>query len=313
MHSFGNIFNPLSTPADETFRLSLLMLAICAAIFVTVAALLTYSIVRFRRRPGQPDREPPQVYGSNQIEIAWTVLPILIVFVLTMATVRVIFAIQGKAPAGALPVTVVGHQWWWEFRYPSLGIVTANELHVPVSGQNSPGISFLRLESADVAHSFWIPQLAGKTDVIPNRVNYMWIQPTVTGIFLGNCAEFCGTQHAGMLLRAVVQTPAEFADWASSQKQNAQVAATGSALFLSLACVDCHTIRGTSAAGTFGPDLTHLASRQTLAAGVMPNTPKNLRSWLQDPDSWKPGSLMPNMQLTGPQLDQLTAYLEQLK
>lgn len=176
-HSVGNIFKPQATPAESVYHLSLLVLTVCAAIFLVVGGLLTFTIVRFRRK--KDDRqEPAQIYGSNHIEIAWTVIPILIVFVLTMATARVVVAIQTKsAPKDALQVTVIGHQWWWEFRYPGLGIVNANEMHVPLSSRAKPVLTFLELQSADVAHSFWVPQLSGKTDLIPNRTNTMWIDP----------------------------------------------------------------------------------------------------------------------------------------
>jgi cytochrome c oxidase subunit 2 len=316
VQSVADIFQPKATPAESVYHLSLLVLAVCAAIFVVVAGVLTYTLVRFRRRGGDR-REPAQVYGSNQIEIAWTVIPILIVFVLTMATARIVSAIQDKAaPPDALKITVVGHQWWWEVRYPALSIVTANELHVPVSTTANPAIAFLKLESADVAHSFWMPQLAGKTDLIPNHPNSMWIDPKQEGTFLGNCAEYCGTQHANMRLRVIVQSQAGFAKWVAGQQQNAIADAridTARIQFLSLSCVNCHAVSGTAAAGTFGPDLSHLMSRDTLAAGVIPNRVENLRAWIEDPDVIKPGSLMPNMQLTPQQLDAVVAYLSSLK
>ena len=316
VHPDGNIFKPQATPAESVYHLSLLVLMVCAAIFLVVAGLLTFTVVRFRRRKDD-GREPAQVYGSNHIEIAWTVIPILIVFVFTMATARVVVAIQNKpAPKDALQITVVGHQWWWEFRYPDLGIVTANEVHVPVSTAAKPAMTFLKLQSADVAHSFWVPQLSGKTDLIPNRTNSMWIDPHQEGTFLGNCAEYCGTQHANMLLRVVVQSPADFEKWAAAQKlgatRDSRIGAAR-ATFLSLSCVNCHTVSGTSAAGTFGPDLSHLMSRDTLGSGVIPNTPENLRAWVKDPQAIKPGNLMPNMQLTDRELNEVVAYLSTLK
>jgi cytochrome c oxidase subunit 2 len=316
VHSVGNIFKPQATPAESVYHLSLLVMTVCAAIFLVVAGLLTFTIVRFRRK--KDDRhEPAQVYGSNHIEIAWTVIPILIVFVLTMATARVVVAIQTKsAPKDALQVTVIGHQWWWEFRYPDLGIVTANELHVPVSTGLKPAVTFLKLQSADVAHSFWVPQLSGKTDLIPNRTNSMWIDPRQEGTFLGNCAEYCGTQHANMLLRVIVQSPADFEKWAASQKLSASRDSrmeAARAAFLSLSCVNCHSVSQTSAAGTFGPDLSHLMSRETLGAGVIPNTAENLRAWVRDPQAIKPGNLMPNMQLNDRELDEVVTYLSTLK
>ena len=316
VHSAGSIFKPQATPAESVYHLSLLVLTVCAAIFLVVAGMLTFTIVRFRRK--NDDRhEPAQVYGSNHIEIAWTVIPILIVFVLTMATARVVVAIQTKsAPKDALQVTVIGHQWWWEFRYPDLGIITANELHVPVSTALKPAVTFLKLQSADVAHSFWVPQLSGKTDLIPNRTNSMWIDPRQEGTFLGNCAEYCGTQHANMLLRVIVESPADFEKWAAAQKLSASHDSridAARAAFLSLSCVNCHSVSQTSAAGTFGPDLSHLMSRVTLGAGVIPNTAANLRAWVKDPQVIKPGNLMPNMQLNDRELDEVVTYLSTLK
>ena len=313
----ANMFDPLATPADEVVKISILTLSICLAIFLVVAGLLTYTIFKFRRRPGDDSAEPPQVYGSNQIEIAWTVIPLLIVFVLIMVTARVVSAVQNKAfPANAIHATVIGHQWWWELRYPEFGIVTANELHVPISSTSGGLPTALTLQSADVIHSFWIPQLAGKTDVIPNRDNHMWIDPREPGVYFGNCAEYCGTQHAKMLIRVVVHPKAEFDEWVANQKKDAvndPAVAQGRAAFESLACVNCHTIRGTVAAGLFGPDLTHLMSRQVIASGAITNTPEHLRAWIHDPDQDKPGSLMPAMQLSDLELDQIVAYLETLK
>jgi cytochrome c oxidase subunit II len=305
-HRVANIFKPLATPAQSEYHIALLVLAITGAIFVVVAGLIVYTIWRFRRKPGDDAKqEPPQVYGSNQIEVAWTVIPILIVFVLIGVSARVIAGVQNASPPpGMLKVTLIGHQWWWEVRYPDYGIVTANEIHVPRATA-----TYLELQSADVIHSFWVPQLAGKTDLIPNRTNYAWIDPREPGIYLGNCAEYCGTQHANMLLRVVAQEPGDFKQWTVEQ----QKAAAGNAVFQSLSCVSCHAVKGTTAAGKFGPDLTHLMSRQTLAAGAITNTPENLREWVKNPQGAKPGSLMPSLQLTDEELGQVVSYLQTLK
>jgi len=257
------------------------------------------------------------VYGSNQVELAWTVIPILIVLVLFLATARVIHSIQdAPKPAGAIEVIAIGHQFWWEFRYPALGVVTANELHVPVSNSSSPTPTFLTLLSADTDHSFWVPRLAGKTDLIPNRVNHTWIDPEQTGLYLGQCAQYCGTQHAKMLLRVYVDSPEQFRHWVEEQKQPAvgdDAVAAGRRIFESTACVNCHAVSGTIANGHFGPDLTHLMSRDTIASGAASNTAENLRAWIQEPDVIKPGSLMPPMQLNTKDMDALTAYLLTLR
>src|SRR5262252_5829665 len=219
-HSVPSIFDAHSTPAESIRHLSHFVLAVTGLIFLVVFSLLIYAVVKFRSRVAEGEREPAQVYGSTQIELAWTVIPILIVAVLFAATAQMIHAIQdAPKPAGAIEVTAIGHQFWWEFRYPGLGVVTANELHVPVSDPAHPTPTFLRLLSADTDHSFWVPQLAGKTDVIPNRANEMWIDPQAPGLYLGQCAEFCGTQHARMLLRVYVQPRADFDAWVAAQKQ----------------------------------------------------------------------------------------------
>src|SRR5580698_3363626 len=312
-----NMFKPQSTPAHEIFHLSLFVLAICAVIFVIVFSLLTYSVIKFRRRANDDGREPPPIYGSNQIELAWTVIPVLIVLVLFLATARVIHGIQqAKKPAEAIEVIAIGHQFWWEFRYPALGVVTANELHVPVSDTSHPTPTFITLLSADTDHSFWVPRLAGKTDLIPNRENHTWIDPDEPGIYIGQCAQYCGTQHAKMLLRVYADSPNQFQKWVQEQSKPAQVsesAKEGRRIFETTACINCHAVSGTVADGRFGPDLTHLMSRDTIASGAATNTPENLRLWIHNPEVIKPGSLMPAMNLNQQDLDAVTAYLETLR
>jgi cytochrome c oxidase subunit 2 len=316
-HPVPNIFQPQSTPADSIYHLSRFVLAITGLIFLVVFCLLVYAIAKFRSKATDSTREPAQVYGSTQIELAWTIIPILIVVVLFAATARVIHAIQdAQKPPTALEVTAIGHQFWWEFRYPGLGIVTANELHIPVSDPAHPTPIFLKLLSADTDHSFWIPQLAGKTDLIPNRVNEMWMDPYSTGVYIGQCAQYCGTQHAKMLLRVSVDSAADFQAWASAQKQPAnrdEKEIAGRRVFENTACVNCHAVGGLGATGRFGPDLTHLMSRQTIASGAAENTHENLRLWVQNPDAIKPGSLMPAMQLDDADLNALVRYLETLQ
>ena len=318
-HRVADMFKPLATPARTEYQIALLVMGITGGIFLVVGGLITYAIFRFRHKEGADPDEPPQIYGSNQIEIAWTIIPALIVFTLTGVTARVVAAVQDQSePSGAIHATVVGHQWWWEFHYPDYGFVTANELHVPVTTGPGEHPTFLKLESRDVIHSFWIPQLAGKTDVIPNRDNIMWLDPRQPGIYLGNCAEYCGTQHANMLLRVVAQLPADFDEWVAHQKQPAVQPADpkikrAQLTFDTLACIACHAVRGTPARGIVGPDLTHLMSRQTLGSGMIENTPENLRAWVDNPQAIKPGCSMPSMKLSDQQLDQVVAYLETLK
>lgn len=312
LRSFQNIFDPLSTPAKMIHESSLLVLIVSAVIFVVVSGLMAYAIWKFRARPGQDDKEPAQVYGSIQIEMAWAVIPIIITVLLILVTARSIGEIQNmEIPEDAERIRLVGHQWWWEVHYPEHGFVTANEIHVPVDE-----ITHFELQSADVIHSFWVPQLAGKTDCIPNRTNETWIEPFETGIYLGNCAEYCGTQHAGMRLRVIVQSREAYDAWVANQKKPAvedPAVAAGKLAFEKTSCVNCHRMDGTLAKGVFGPDLTHLASRQTIAAGEAPLNPESLREWLRDPQTMKPGALMPDMKLTPQEVNDIADYLMTLK
>jgi len=315
------MFKPVSTPARLILETSHFVLGLTTGIFVVVTALLVWVVVRYRHRDTDDNSEPVQIYGSNQIELSWTVVPILLVFMLFLTTARVILGTEHvPKPANALDVVVVGHQFWWEYRYPSLGVVTANELHIPVSDHDHPQPVYLHLGSADVTHNFYVPRLSGKMDAIPNRVNVLWMDPDTTGLYLGQCAQYCGTQHAKMLLRVYVDSPEDFAAWVQKQKAPSTPSAPltaeqleGKSVFEHNACMNCHAIAGTGAKGLFGPNLTHVASRDTLASGAFANTPKNLKQRIDDPDSLKPGVLMPPMHLNEKDLDAVTAYLSALK
>ncbi len=335
-----SMFDPASPPAESIKNLTILVFAISGFIFVVVEGVLIYCVVRFRHpRPGagagsqsNAGAEPPQVYGSKSIEIAWTAAPALIVAVLTLVTARTLWEVNVDPPEpkkddNALHITVIGRQWWWEYRYDHyngepLGFTTANELHVPVSDDpKNPRRVYLTLKTADVCHSFWVPRLAGKTDLIAGKTNHMWFQPDRTGLYVGQCAEFCGTQHANMLLRVVVDTPQDFDEWLKYEGSNAAAVPTDGELyqpqktFLSQSCVNCHAIRGTTAKGTYGPDLTHLMSRKTLASGMIENDAegKNLTDWVNNPQKIKPGCLMPPFGLTGRERDDVLRYLKSLK
>jgi cytochrome c oxidase subunit II len=316
----SSIFAPVSTPAAREADLAKFVLVLSAVVFVVVAGLITYSVVRFRVPEGEQRPEPPQVYGSAQVEAAWTAVPLIIILVLMLATGRVIYEVQAaSAPPNAVEVTVVGKQWWWEIRYPKLGVVTANELHVPVSDSVTRRPTFLTLESTDVAHSFWVPRVAGKTDLIPNRTTRMWVEPHEAGTYLGQCAEYCGTQHTLMLLRVVAEPPEEFARWVQQQRQTPAAepaepaAAAGRRVFLGTICASCHAVAGTTANGRVGPDLTHLMSRATIGAGAAPNTRESLLAWVRNPDGQKHGVLMPAMQIDEAYLHQLVEYLITLR
>ncbi|MBG81309.1 MAG: cytochrome c oxidase subunit II [Phycisphaerae bacterium] len=311
------MFAPRSTPAQDILDITWLVIGIVGTLGVIVMAMIAFSIVRYRHREGDTDEDPPQVYGSSPIELAWTILPTLIVFILFLVSARGIFEIEKEiAPEGSLEVTVVGHRWWWEFDYPEYGFVTAGELHIPIGDDNTPISTFLTLESADVIHSFWVPQLAGKTDVVPNRINHLWLEPNTPGRYLGQCAEYCGGAHANMLITVVVEPESEFKKWVANQQKKAvedPAVVRGRAIFERTACINCHTVRGTVANGTFAPDLTHLMSREIIGSGAVPNTPENLRQWVYDPQTIKPGCDMPAMKLTNEEIDLVCKYLETLK
>ena len=317
----ADMFQPLSRPAEMIHETAILVSVICAAIFIAVTAMLIYIVLKFRRPENDNGDEPPQIYGSTHIELAWTVIPILITVVMILVTSRTIGEIQNmNMPKDAVKVRVVGHQWWWEIHYPDLGIITANEVHIPISQRDPERArpTHLLLQSADVIHSFWVPQLAGKTDVIPNRNNELWLDPYKTGTYFGNCAEYCGTQHANMLLRVIVHTPEGFERWVAQQKAPNAPPQTaeqieGHRQFFAYSCVNCHKIADSVAQGVFGPDLTKLMTRQTIGAGVAPLDRGTLWKWVRDPQDLKVGCLMPDMQLHDKEVDAIVAYLETCK
>jgi len=302
---------PVSQQARDIDFLFQLMMAISGVIFLVVAGLVLYSAFRFRRRSDDP--LPSQDFGNPRLEITWTVIPLLIVTAMFFLSVWTMHAVDPPPLDRQPDIDIVAHQWWWEVHYPETGIVTANEIHIP-TGKNL----LFRVTSADVVHDFWVPQLARKIDAIPNRMNHAWISAERPGLYLGTCAEYCGVEHAWMRIRVYAQAPEEFAAWQQDQlaipaRPTSGQAARGYALFMKLPCSNCHRIAGTPAQADIGPDLTHLGSRQTLAAGVLENTRGNLEAWIDDPQKLKPGCNMPNLQLEPLQLIALADYLKELK
>ena len=300
-----------TTEAARTAR-DLLMFVFWAMVvaFVLVEGVLLYVLIRFRRRSG--DELPAQTHGNTPLEIGWTIAPAVLVVLIVVLTVPAIFSNARAASPDALQVRAIGHQWWFEFQYPDLGVVTANELHLPVDRDVE-----IQLESNDVLHSFWVPSLRGKLDMVPGRANRFVIRPEVVGTFPGQCAEFCGTAHALMKFTVVVESQADFDAWVQNQLADrvpptSKPAKEGEMTLTLGGCVACHTIRGTDSAGILGPDLTHMRSRGHIAAGLLENTPENMRRWLSDPQGVKPGNSMVIPELTGEQLDALVAYLEGL-
>lgn len=285
---------------------------VAGIVFVLVESLVVIAVIKFRHREGAP--EPVQIHGNTRLELTWTLIPALILLVIAVPTIRTIFSLAQK-PKNAVNVTVIGHQFWWEYRYDDYGIVTANELHIPVG---RPVEISLKGDPAEVIHSFWVPALAGKTDIIPGRTNHMHLEADKPGTYLGQCVEYCGLSHANMRNRAIAQPQDEFDQWVADQKAGPVApaagtpAADGMALFTSKGCAGCHTIEGISK-GAVGPNLTHLESRTTFAGSLFELTPGNLRTWLHDPPAVKPGSKMPNLGLSPDEINKLVAYLTTLR
>jgi cytochrome c oxidase subunit 2 len=310
----------LRPTGDLTFSIDHLLRLIvwlAAGVFVVVEGLLVYAVIRFRARPAQAaDQGTPaeRAHGNTVLEISWTLAPVVILTIVAVPTIQTIIQTEERNPPGALEVAVTGHQWWWEFHYPGDSIVTANELHIPVGRPIEVSIT-----SADVIHSFWTPRIAAKRDAIPGRTNHVEFTADSVGTFPGQCAEFCGASHANMGLRVMVEDSASFAAWVADQERPpvpadsmSPLAQRGAALYKTTGCIACHTIRGISV-GTLGPNLTHVGSRTTIAAGTLPNTAEGLARWLHDPPAVKPGSKMPSLGLNDDQVTALAAYLLSLK
>lgn len=303
---------PLSDASREIQGLFVSIFWWAVVVFVIVEGLLIVAVWRFRDRGD--GKTPKPVHGHTLMEIGWTLAPAVILILIAVPTIRSVWILDLPSPdPDALEVEVIGHQWWWEFRYPELDIVTANELHVPVGRTVS-----VSLESADVIHSFWFPRASGKRDVVPGHRNELWFKMDSTGTYPGACAEFCGESHALMMMEMVVDSAQDFEVWTQRMQQPAlepttPLAQAGKDLFLSSACIACHRIEGTTAQGVAGPDLTHVGSRQKIAAGLLENSPVELARWLRAPEAIKPGVLMPNQNLTEEQIEQLVAYLSSLR
>ena len=298
--------------ADSLRRLYWLVIGITGAIFVLVEGLLIYAAVRFRRRPGQG--RPVPVHGNTKLEIAWTIAPAIVLLAIAVPTFVTMARLSRPATAAdTVKITVVGHQWWWEFRYPELDVVTANEMYMPVGRPVE-----IRLQTADVIHSFWVPRLGGKLDLIPNRINVIPnFQADEPGVYYGQCAEFCGEGHALMKLKVVAQPEEEFEAWVQGMRSVPSpmtgLAQEGGEIFIQRGCSACHSIRGAGAVGAFGPNLTQFGARTTLAAGTLENTRDNLYRWLEDPQGVKPGAQMPNLRLNDHDIIRLVSYLRNLK
>ncbi len=303
-------------------ELYLLTTIIVTVIFFAVAIPFCFAIWKFREKEGD-NHIPKQVHGNHILEILWTIIPVVLLILIFIPTFELILRQSEEAPEDALVVEAVAHQWWWEFRYPEYGIVTANEMFLP---ENRP-VS-IKLTSADVIHSFWIPRWGGKVDNLPGEENIInYVTPAVENpegdYYQGHCVELCGLSHARMRFQAIVLPQQRFASWTKVAQTPPQITTAleqkGQDLFMSKTCFTCHTIEGTPAKGRIGPDLTNLGNRRMIAAGTLPNTNDGLHEWLRDSvdskapyQNIKPGSKMifgEGYELTDEEINALSAYL----
>lgn len=307
--------HPSGYAGDREAALGWIMLITAAVVVVVVTVLVVVGARRGGGRGGRAVERPGE--GLRWIYIGGIGLPTLILLVMFVLTLTTLSAVATPTAKPALTVEVTGHRWWWEVRYPGRSpaeiTVAANEIHIPLGRP----VRF-ELVSADIIHSFWVPELAGKTDLIPGQRNVMWLEADSAGTYWGQCAEYCGLQHAHMQLYVVAEPPADFSRWLERQRAPARTpqdpaAAAGQAVFTRSACAACHAIRGTGAAGAFGPDLTHLASRRRIAAGLLPNTRGSLAGWIANPQALKPGNDMPVVGLEARELQAVVAYLGSLQ
>ena len=315
--STQNILNPFSPAAESTAWMFYLVFWIAVIIFILVEALLVFFVLRYQRRA--ENEHPEQYHGNTKLEITWTVIPALILVVVFVFTIRTMGEVgPSNPPAKGMPIRVIGHQWWWEVQYNDGKVKYATDVHIP-AGQ----VVNVELTSQNVIHSFWVPSLMGKTDVVPGHTNTTWLLTDQLGKYDGQCAEFCGAQHANMLFNVIVQSPSDFEAWLKAVEAPAaepapgSLAAKGKEVFLNPKnlCIGCHAIDGTNAVGVTGPNLTHVASRSCLAGCLFENNHENLLNWLRNPQAVKPGTIM-NIKaanLSEDDIAALVAYMESLK
>lgn len=306
-----SIFNTASPQAERIGSIGNGFLIAASAILLLVIVLAVFIVIRFRERPGT--QEPNQVSGNRKLEIAMVGVPTLLVIAFFFWSVNTMSAVMPGHGKEQPDIVVTGHQWWWQVNYRSKGVITANEIHLPVGRR-----VLLELRSADVIHDWWVPSLGAKMDMIPGSPNYLWLTAGRTGIFQGACSEFCGQQHAWMRIRVIAEPWNDYQAWLATQKQppvrsTDSIANIGQALFMHASCSSCHRIAGTPAAGTEGPDLTHFNSRKTMLAGLMSTSPEHIKQWLEDPQKIKPGAHMPRFIFGPDSIKAITAYLTQLK
>jgi cytochrome c oxidase subunit 2 len=304
-----NSLAPQGPVAEKQADLYFLVFWIAAGVFVLVEGALVFALFRFRRRSAEDT--PKQIHGHTRLEIIWTIIPALLLAGVAVPTIGTIFDLSG-CEEDAVDVEVVGHQWWWEVNYPELQVTTANEIHIPAGRPVC-----VTLVSEDVIHSFWVPRLAGKQDMVPGRTIELRLQADRPGVYHGECAEYCGLSHGIMLFQVVADPPADFDAWVQTNGGDAAAQPPPEIEQLVTAtCMSCHQIRGVEGQVTPAkpaPDLTHVGSRRTIVAGWVENNARDLARWLRNPPRVKPGSRMPNYHLTDEQIEDLVAYLGSLK
>jgi cytochrome c oxidase subunit 2 len=308
----SGLFTAHSPGAQSIDSLFILYLIFAAFMVVLIAGIVVTEAIRFRERR-QPV-VPKKIFGNARLEFAWTVTPLIIVGVFFALSLQAMIRIDSPNPVGRRPdIVVVAHQWWWELSYPEYHFITANELHIPVGKR-----LLMEVTSADVIHDWSVPELGRKIDAIPGKINYLWFEADKPGLYNGSCNEFCGAEHAWMLIRVIAQPQDEFDEWVRREREAARMPSgalskAGAALFQNMTCGNCHSIAGTPDTASIGPNLTHLASRETILSGMLPNTRSNLEAWITNPQKIKPGARMPDFLLSQGDVDKLVAYLEDLK
>ncbi len=311
-----SVLSPVGSQASSIHALWVLMLWVCTGVFVAVMTALLLSLIRGisnRSKDESGFASERTLTRSVGTAVGVTVVILILLLVASVWTGRTVGSLQASS---AVTIAITGHQWWWEIQYedavPSRRVVTANELHIPI---NRPVV--LKVTSRDVIHSFWVPNLQGKRDLIPGYTTAIWLRADRAEFFRGQCAEFCGMQHAHMALDVVAESDRDFDGWIEAMRQPGrdppESVRRGRDIFMQGRCAACHAIRGTAAAGQIAPDLTHIATRSTLGAGTLPNTPENLAAWIQDPQRLKPGNQMPANPLQADDVRALVAYLETLR
>lgn len=306
-NAFG-VLNPRGPIAAHIHELWWLLFLLALLVFAPVLALLLYALFHSRAKESAPRRDVERrlVVGGG------LVMPIVVLSAMFVLTIRSTVELS-KQPTTDLTIQVIGHQWWWEIRYVDYGFDTANEITIPTEKNVR-----VELQTRDVIHSFWLPELSGKVDLVPGHTNAVWLNAKEAGVYQGYCAEFCGLQHALMKFQVIALRSDEFENWARAQQRNAlpppdALAQRGLQIFLTEECATCHVVRGTNAQGGKGPDLTHFASRRTLAAGAVKNTRDALAQWIREPEKIKRGTTMPPTLLSDADLQALHAYMESLK